>query len=237
MSTLRVGVAGAHRGQYFIEAPGWCEHADSTAICDTDSARPEQPGSSLCDASRFTDCEQMLDSQPDAVIVNCAGKSSCVQPELDGSDSRTLPCCAAKGAMTELRDGMSSPRPPRGCPSLQGTRGCYEPDWGFSGVLADRVSSHPADRSHTELESEPLGKYEEQFLPEIWRNRPAALESRAHGETDGLTILSFIEAIINDTPSRIDVYRALDMTVPGLVSEISAHQSGALVAVPNFRHL
>jgi len=69
VSTLRVGIAGIHRGQYFIEALCWCEHADITAICDIDSARLEQLGPSFGDASRFTDYEQMLDSQPDVVIV------------------------------------------------------------------------------------------------------------------------------------------------------------------------
>jgi len=139
--------------------------------------------------------------------------------------------------MIELRNDMSSPRPPRGYASLQGTKGCYEPDWGFDGALGHRVSVYPDDRSHAELEWEPLENYEEEFLPEIWRNRPATLESQAHGGADGLTVLSFIDAIVNDRPSPIDIYRALDMTVPGLVSEILAHQGGSPVAVPNFRHL
>jgi len=30
-------------------------------------------------------------------------------------------------------------------------------------------------------------------------------------------------------------YRALDMTLPGIVSEISVHQGNAPVAVPDFR--
>ena len=48
-------------------------------------------------------------------------------------------------------------------------------------------------------------------------------------------MLDFVEAILNDADPPIDVYRALDFTVPGLMSEISVEQGGAPVAVPNFR--
>ena len=70
----------------------------------------------------------------------------------------------------------------------------------------------------------------------MWKSRPASLASQVHGGADGLTFLAFVEAIVGDTGSLIDVYRALDMTVPGLVSEVSAHQGGAPVAVPDFRY-
>ena len=57
------------------------------------------------------------------------------------------------------------------------------------------------------------------------------------GGADGLTVLAFVDAILNDTESPIDVHRALDYTVPGLMSEVSAKQGGAPVAVPDFRRV
>jgi len=180
----------------------------------------------------------ILDWMDDVVVtVNCVGTGSHVQPKLGGDDSSTLLCSTAKGSIIELRNDMSSPRPARAYASLQGTKGVYEPDWGHDGKLGHRVCFYPADRSHAELEWEPLANYEERFLPEIWRNRPKELESQVHGGADGLTIRAFVDAIVNGKASPIDVYRALDMTVPGLISEISAHQGGAPVAVPNLRYL
>ncbi len=39
----------------------------------------------------------------------------------------------------------------------------------------------------------------------------------------------------NDTTPPIDVYTAMDFTVPGLVSEASITNGGAPVEVPDFR--
>jgi predicted dehydrogenase len=179
----------------------------------------------------------ILDWMDDVVVtVNCVGTGSHVEPRLGGDDSSTLLCRTARGGMIELRNDMSSPRPARAYASLQGTKGVYEPDWGHDGKLGHRVCFYPADGSHAEPEWEPLANYEERFLPEIWRSRPKELENQVHGGADGLTILAFVAAIVKGNPSPINVYRALDMTVPGLISEISVHQGGAPVAVPNFRH-
>jgi len=359
---LRVGIAGLHRGQAFLEAIRCSEHTEVMAVCDPNPAVLEQRGPAFGEVARFADYAQMLDARLDLVIVsspahvhvpqavaaldrgvhvfsevpaatsleqcsdlvravrrssakymmaenccymkphmvvanmaraglfgdlyyaegcyvhfiryldapggwrdeclfgrrggtylthalgpildwlddriasvNCLGTGSHVEPRLGGDDSSTLLCRTAKGRLVELRNDMSSPRPARAYAGLQGTRGVYEPDWGFDDRLGHRVCFYPADRSHAELEWEPLAKYEEPFLPELWRNRPAALESQAHGGADGLTFLDFVDAIVQDRPSPIDVYRALDMTMPGLVSEISAHQGGAPVAVPDLR--
>jgi predicted dehydrogenase len=361
---LRVGIAGLHRGQAFLEAIRWCEETELVAICDTSPAVLEQRGPMFGEVPRFTEYEQMLDCGLDLVViatpahvhvkqavaalardlhvfsevpaatslkqcvdlveaarrssakymmaenccymkphmvvsnmaraglfgdlyyaegcyvhfiryldppggwrdqylfgrrggtylthalgpildwledrvvtVNCVGTGSHVEPRLGGDDSCTVLCRTAKGALVQLRNDMSSPRPARGYASLQGTKGAYEPDWEEDGKVGHRVCFYRGDRTHVEVEWEPLERYEEAYLPPLWKNRPVSLASQVHGGADGLTFLAFVEAIAQDTDSPIDVYRALDMTVPGLVSEISAHQGGAPVAVPNFRHL
>ncbi len=180
----------------------------------------------------------ILDWMDDRVVsVNCVGTGSHVEPKLGGDDSSTLLCRTSRGGMIELRNDMSSPRPSRAYGGLQGTRGAYDPDWGHDATLGHRVCVYPADQSHGELEWRPLAQFEEDFLPEIWRHRPKELENQVHGGADGLTILEFVKALVREGEPPINVYRALDMTVPGLVSEISAHQGGAPVAVPDFRHL
>ena len=44
-----------------------------------------------------------------------------------------------------------------------------------------------------------------------------------------------MEAVTTGRTPEIDVYAALDMTLPGLASEASFYQAGAWVAVPNPR--
>ena len=48
-------------------------------------------------------------------------------------------------------------------------------------------------------------------------------------------IQAFVDAIVEDKEPPIDVYRALDYSVPGLCAHLSAEQGGKLVEVPNFR--
>ena len=45
----------------------------------------------------------------------------------------------------------------------------------------------------------------------------------------------FIAAIRAGQPPPIDVYRALDYTVPGLISEQSIAQGGVPLPIPDFR--
>jgi predicted dehydrogenase len=181
----------------------------------------------------------ILDWLDDMVVtVNCRGTGAWVAPGLRGDDSSVLLCTTAKGALISLRNDMISPRPFSGYAALQGTLGAFLPEDmgnGQDSVCLVDPSEPPTIGDHREWR--PLFDFEQEYLPDTWRNRPEALQSQVHGGADGLTILDFVEAILNDRPSPIDVYRALDMTVPGLVSEISAHQGGTPVAVPNFRLL
>ena len=45
----------------------------------------------------------------------------------------------------------------------------------------------------------------------------------------------FIDALLNGTEPPLNVYRALDYTVPGLVSEESIANGGQPVLVPDYR--
>jgi predicted dehydrogenase len=179
----------------------------------------------------------ILDWLDDTVVsVNCRGTGAWVDPQLGGDDCSVLLCTTSRGALISLRNDMISPRPFTGYAALQGTLGTFVPEW--MGGHEDRVciidpNAPPMIGDHREWQ--PLSDYEEEYLPDMWRNRPAALGSQVHGGADGLTILDFVDAIVNDRPSPIDIYRALDMTVPGIVSETSIHQGGAPVAVPDYR--
>jgi predicted dehydrogenase len=171
------------------------------------------------------------------VTVNCVGTGAWVDAKLGGDDCSITLCRTAKGALIKLRNDMISPRPASGYAALQGTKGIFEPDWEFGENNKVCLAEPGVEMIGDHRQWRPLAELEEEYLPEIWRSRPAALQSQAHGGADGLTILAFVDAILNDKESPIDVYRALDYTVPGLMSEVSAKQGGAPVAVPDFRRV
>ena len=67
------------------------------------------------------------------------------------------------------------------------------------------------------------------------RNPSPEAIAAGHGGTDYFIARDIIDAIRNDTAPRIDVYRALDFTMPGLVSQKSIAIGGEPVKVPDFR--
>ena len=50
-------------------------------------------------------------------------------------------------------------------------------------------------------------------------------------------VREFLRAVLDGKRPPIDVYRAMDYTVPGLISEQSILQGGAPLPVPDLREL
>lgn len=151
----------------------------------------------------------------------------------ENEDSTTTICKTTKGGQINIRLDMLSDRPHNlAYYSLQGTKGCYEAPRGFG----DNHKIWLADYSDgTEWRS--LWDFEEEFMPDIWRNPPEEALRAGHGGGDYFEVRGFADSIINDTKPPINVYEALDMTVPGLVSEASINQGGMPLPVPDFREI
>ena len=116
--------------------------------------------------------------------------------------------------------------------SLQGTKGCYEAPRGFG----DDHKIWLGDR-HSEISWHSLWELEEEFMPDMWRNPPEEALKAGHGGGDYFEIREFVDCVINNTKPPVDVYDALDMTVPGLVSEESINKGGIPIPVPDFRKI
>jgi predicted dehydrogenase len=74
----------------------------------------------------------------------------------------------------------------------------------------------------------------EAYLPEMWQQLPPELVSNRFDSGDALMIEDFARCIRDDTKPPIDVVDALNMTAPGLLSEVSRQRGGAPVEVPEF---
>lgn len=69
----------------------------------------------------------------------------------------------------------------------------------------------------------------------MWRNPSDEALHAGHGGGDYFIVGDFMAAIRSGQAPPIDVYRALDYTVPGLISEQSIAAGGAPLPVPDFR--
>ena len=84
-------------------------------------------------------------------------------------------------------------------------------------------------------------KYEKLGAPMIFHvptNDPSAPPTAAiggHGTSEFYMVDEFVQCILKDTKPPIDVYEALDWTLPGIRAHISAETGSKPVAVPDPR--
>ncbi|GAC1395645.1 MAG: hypothetical protein NVSMB65_14690 [Chloroflexota bacterium] len=169
---------------------------------------------------------QWMDDRLEA--ISCVGTGRHTDPEHAIQDTILVLGRATRGGLIKLRFDLLSNRPHlMDYYSLQGTRGAYE------------AARAPGETPRVYVEGrspggawEPLERYVEEFLPECYKRQ---LAGAGHWGSDAWPVGEFVEAITQGTPPPIDVYAALDMTLPGIVSERSIAQGGAWLAVPDPR--
>jgi len=149
----------------------------------------------------------------------------------ENDDTTTMMCRTVGGGLIEIRVDMISNRPHlMDYYSLQGTAGCYEAARG----LGDQPKVWLADRSE-ELTWQPLEAFAAEFLPDEWLHPSPELLQAGHGGGDYLEIQDFIGAVVDGTPPPIGIHEAMDMTLPGLVSQESIAGGGVWLPVPDPR--
>lgn len=135
------------------------------------------------------------------------------------------------GGLVEIRLDMLSDRPHNlAYYSLQGTGGCYEAPRGLG-------DNHKIwlKKLHPQLRWFPLKELEEKFLPHHWLHPPDEALKAGHWGGDYWVVTDFVNSILNGTQPPVDIHHALDMTLPGLVSQHSVVQGGVWLAVPDSR--
>ena len=153
--------------------------------------------------------------------------------EYQNQDSITTLCRMERGGLVEIRVDMLSNRPHiMTYYQLQGTDGCYEAARGMGDVPKIWLKS----RSQA-VEWQPLSDFADEFLPAEWRHPSPEQLAAGHGGGDYLEVQDFVHAIRTGTPPPIGVHEALDMTLPGLISQQSIAAGGVWAAVPDSRTL
>ena len=152
--------------------------------------------------------------------------------EYELEDTVVMLCRLSRGGLVKVRLDMLSDRPHAMTNyALQGTDGAYE---------SARAPGEPnrvwiKGTSEKKDAWDRLENYEEKFLPDFWKHPPQEAVKAGHGGGDYFEIVDFIRAVRGEAPCPIDVHRAMDMTLPGLVSQQSIRQNGACLDVPNSR--
>ena len=153
-------------------------------------------------------------------------------------DTSVMLCLTAKGALIKIRVDMLSDRPHAMTNyQLQGTDGAYESSRGGPGdvpklwlrALSDEIRWLDVN----ELVADP--DFAEKHLPDMWRDPPQEALRAGHGGGDFLEVRDFLRAVRGEAPCPIGIHEAMDMTLPGLVSQQSIARGGAWLDVPDSR--
>lgn len=113
---------------------------------------------------------------------------------------------------------------------LQGTDGCYES--ARAPGERNRIWLRSKCRDMTWMDIEQL---EDEFLPQQWKTQAEIAMKTGHGGGDYFEVIDFVNAITGKKECPIGIDQAMDMTLPGLVSQQSIIQNGAWLEVPDSR--
>jgi predicted dehydrogenase len=153
-------------------------------------------------------------------------------------DTAVMLCKTRKGALIKIRVDMVSDRPhSMNNHQLQGTDGSYESSRGGPGDVG-KIWLRKLNREMHWTSADALaeiGPLAEQFMPEMWRNPPEAMLRSGHGGGDFYEVYDFIRSIRGEMTCPIGIHEAMDMTLPGLVSQQSVKEGGAWLEVPESR--
>ncbi len=153
-------------------------------------------------------------------------------------ESPVMLCKTAGGALIKIRVDMVSDRPHAMANyQLQGTEGVYESGRGgpvdrgkiWLRALTEKVRWFDMDSF---MEMSPLAR---EHMPEDWLAPPEEARRAGHGGGDYFEVLDFMRAIRGEAACPIGIHEAMDMTLPGLISQRSIRQDGRWLTVPDSR--
>ncbi len=141
-------------------------------------------------------------------------------------------CKMVSGGLVKIRVDMLSDRPHNMTNyQLQGTDGCYESGraWGERNRVWLKSRSRGTEQW---LDLETLSQ---EFMPDYWKRFEQAAKRAGHGGGDLIELLDFSDAITRVRPTPIGIHEAMDMTLPGLISQESISKAGKWLPVPDSR--
>ncbi len=122
--------------------------------------------------------------------------------------------------------------------AVQGTKGSFEGTRGFGDPPRIWLEAlEPADRpgkSGPSVSWRPLAEFEAEYIPDRVAARAEAAKT-GHGGSDYWTMKAFVDAFQRGDSSPVDVFRALECSMPGPTGLESVRAGGTPVDVPDPR--
>ncbi|MBN2582123.1 MAG: GNAT family N-acetyltransferase [Planctomycetes bacterium] len=152
----------------------------------------------------------------------------------ENEESCVMLCRMRSGGLLKVRVDMLSDRPHAMTNyQLQGSDGCYESARAPGEVGRIWLRSRCSDADQWRRIDEP--DLVEEFLSDDWKHHQEQAAKAGHGGGDLFVVLDFIAAATGRRPPTIGIHEAMDITLPGLISQQSIEQDGAWLAVPDSR--
>lgn len=153
--------------------------------------------------------------------------------EYENEDSCLMLCRMSGGGLVKIRVDMLSDRPHAMTNyQLQGTDGCYESARAKNEAnriwLRGKGDEEKPDWSRLET-------LEDAYLARSWREDADAAAAGGHGGGDYFVMKEYFASIRESRAPLIGMHRAMDMTLPGLMSQQSIVDGGVWLAVPDSR--
>jgi len=144
--------------------------------------------------------------------------------------SPTMLCKTEKGALVKIRIDITSEVPHNMTKyRLQGTDGAVEDDKIWFRDLDKKV------RWHDFREIITLTDTASKYASPRWLNPEEAALKAGHGGGDYFVISDFMKSIKGEIKCPIGIHEAMDMTLPGLISQQSILEDGRWIEVPDSR--
>ena len=148
-------------------------------------------------------------------------------------DIVTTVLTCANGETIMLRLDTTLPRSYSRDFTVRGTKGMYLQDTNsffFDGDKEDYWDMYTYYQDNLNNGA----KYEEEYLPSIWKNVTEEEMQAGHGGMDWFAYKAFVDALKNNEEMPIDVYDAATWQAVSVLSEMSINQGGAPQAMPDF---
>lgn len=181
----------------------------------------------------------ILDDRTTRVSAMMTMEPGRLEAEIDIPDNVVALFHTEAGRMLKIRVDIVSPRPHlMDYYALQGTLGSFEGTRGFGDPARIWLEElEPADRpgkSGPGVHWCKLEEFEAEFIPDRVAAREEA-KLTGHGGSDYWTMKAWVDGYRAGKVSPVDVFRALDCSLPGPLALASAKQQGTPIEIPDPR--
>ena len=181
----------------------------------------------------------ILNDRPQSISAMATGQPGRLEADIDIMDNVVSLIKTEQGRLLKIRVDIVSPRPHlMDYYALQGTKGAFEGTRGYGDPPRIWLESlEPADRpgkSGPSVHWRPLADFEAEYIPDRVAARAEAAKT-GHGGSDYWTMKGFVDAYRSGEAPAVDIFRALDCSMPGVIALQSARAGGIPLDVPDPR--